>query len=221
LYLWIITLIFFRYTFVPMAPEDLTPPYWINMGAVAISTLAGATLIEHAALSPVVVEIMPFVKGFTLFYWAIATLWIPMLLALGFWRHLIGRVPLAYDPLQWGAYSRSACISSLHTTWQRSWRRRSCCRYRTCSWSSLFSPGGRPSPALLIAVSTACRARHRPTEADGPCDSARHSAASAGCRSGNPTRSHTSTSFSERIDQRVIVIGRRRDTQPFCAARDG
>jgi tellurite resistance protein TehA-like permease len=80
-----------------MAPEDLTPPYWINMGAVAISTLAGATLIEHAALSPVVVEIMPFVKGFTLFFWAIATLWIPMLLALGVWC-----VPLAYDPLYWG-----------------------------------------------------------------------------------------------------------------------
>src|SRR5262249_57700542 len=59
LYLCIITLIFFRYTFVHMAPEDLTPPYWINMGAVAISTLAGATLIEHAALSPVLVEIIP------------------------------------------------------------------------------------------------------------------------------------------------------------------
>jgi len=102
LYLWIITLIFFRYTFVHMAPEDLTPPYWINMGAVAISTLAGATLIEHAALSPVVVEIMPFVKGFTLFFWAIATLWIPMLLVLGVWCYLICGVPLAYDPLYWG-----------------------------------------------------------------------------------------------------------------------
>ncbi|MGA7327163.1 MAG: tellurite resistance/C4-dicarboxylate transporter family protein [Rhodomicrobium sp.] len=102
LYLWIITLIFFRYTFVHMAPDDLTPPYWINMGAVAISSLAGATLIEHAALSPVVVEIMPFAKGFTLFFWAIATLWIPMLLVLGIWHYLICGVPLAYDPLYWG-----------------------------------------------------------------------------------------------------------------------
>jgi tellurite resistance protein TehA-like permease len=51
LYLWIITLIFLRSTFVRMAPEDLTPPYWINMGAVAISTLVGAMLIEHTALS--------------------------------------------------------------------------------------------------------------------------------------------------------------------------
>ena len=102
LYLWIITLIFFRYTFVHMAPEDLTPPYWINMGAVAISALVGATLIEHSALSRDVAEIVPFVKGLTIFYWAIATLWIPMLLVLGVWRHLICGVPLAYDPLHWG-----------------------------------------------------------------------------------------------------------------------
>ena len=101
-YLWIITLIFFRCTFVHVAPEDLTPPYWINMGAVAISTLVGATLIEHAALSQDVAEIVPFVKGFTLLYWAIATLWIPMLLALNVWRYLICGVPLAYDPLSWG-----------------------------------------------------------------------------------------------------------------------
>jgi tellurite resistance protein TehA-like permease len=103
LYLWIITLIFFRYTFVHVAPEDLTPPYWINMGAMAISALVGATLIEQTALSRDVADILPFVKGFTLFYWAIATLWIPMLLVLGVWRHLIGGVPLAYDPLHWGS----------------------------------------------------------------------------------------------------------------------
>ena len=102
LYLWIMTLIFFRYTFVHMAPEDLAPPYWINMGAVAISALVGATLIEHTTLSRDVTEIVSFVMGFTLFYWAIATWWIPMLLDLGVWRYLICGVPLAYDPLYWG-----------------------------------------------------------------------------------------------------------------------
>jgi len=102
LYLWIMTPIFFRYTFVHMAPEDLAPPYWINMGAVAIAALVGATLIEHTALSRDVAEIVPFVTGFTLFYWAIATWWIPMLLVLGVWRYLICSMPLAYDPLYWG-----------------------------------------------------------------------------------------------------------------------
>src|SRR3546814_15310755 len=65
LYLWLMTLIFFRYTFLPMSAEELTPPYWINMGAVAISTLAGATLLDQAALSPIVGDLAPFVKGFT------------------------------------------------------------------------------------------------------------------------------------------------------------
>lgn len=102
LYLCLITLIFFRYTFLPMSPEDLTPPYWINMGAVAISALAGATLMEHSTLSPILTELAPFVKGFTLFFWAIGTAWIPMLVVLGVWRYLIRGVPFAYDPLYWG-----------------------------------------------------------------------------------------------------------------------
>jgi tellurite resistance protein TehA-like permease len=102
LYLWIVTLIFFRYTFVHMTPDNLTPPYWINMGAVAISTLAGATLAEHAVLSPVISDVIPFVKGFSLFFWAIATWWIPMLVVLGIWRYPMCGVPFAYDPLQWG-----------------------------------------------------------------------------------------------------------------------
>ncbi len=102
LYLWLMTLIFFRYTFVRMSAEDLTPPYWINMGAVAISTLAGATLLEHAALSPAIGELAPFIKGLTLFFWAIGSWWIPMLLVLGVWRYLIRGVPFSYDPLYWG-----------------------------------------------------------------------------------------------------------------------
>jgi tellurite resistance protein TehA-like permease len=103
LYIWIISLIFFRYTFFVMEPSDLGPPYWINMGAVAISTLAGALLAAAAPASPVLDELMPFLKGMTLLFWATATWWIPMLVILGIWRHLIRRFPLRYDPLYWGA----------------------------------------------------------------------------------------------------------------------
>jgi tellurite resistance protein TehA-like permease len=49
LYLPLITLIFYRFTFVNVMSAQLTPPYWINMGAVAITTLAGARLILAAA----------------------------------------------------------------------------------------------------------------------------------------------------------------------------
>jgi len=103
LYIWIISLIFYRYTFFAMQPSDLAPPYWINMGAVAISTLAGSLLVLASAHSPVVAEVLPFVKGLTLMFWATATWWIPMLVILGVWRHVYRRFPLRYDPLYWGA----------------------------------------------------------------------------------------------------------------------
>ncbi len=102
LYIWMISLIFYRYTFFRFSPTDLMPPYWINMGAVAISTLAGTTLLAQAGDSTLVASIRPFVEGFTILYWATATWWIPMLLVLGVWRHAVRRVPFAYDPLYWG-----------------------------------------------------------------------------------------------------------------------
>ena len=102
LYIWMISLIFYRYTFLKFLPSDLSPPYWINMGAMAISTLAGALLVKAAPGSALLTSLVPFLKGFTLFYWATATWWIPMLLVLGAWRHVVRRVPLVYDPLYWG-----------------------------------------------------------------------------------------------------------------------
>jgi tellurite resistance protein TehA-like permease len=103
LYVWIIALIFYRYTFFALAPRDLTPPYWINMGAMAISTLAGAGLIGGAPHSALLRDLLPFLKGLTLLFWATATFWIPMLLILGVWRHVYMRFPLRYDPAYWGA----------------------------------------------------------------------------------------------------------------------
>jgi tellurite resistance protein TehA-like permease len=103
LYVWIIALIFYRYTFFTLAPRDLTPPYWINMGAMAISTLAGAGLVASAGRSPLLRDLLPFLKGLTLLFWSTATFWIPMLLMLGVWRHVYMRFPLRYDPAYWGA----------------------------------------------------------------------------------------------------------------------
>ena len=103
LYIWIISLIFYRYTFFTLSPSDLAPPYWINMGAVAISTLAGTMLLAAAPKSSLLTELIPFIKGMTLLFWSTATWWVPMLIILGFWRHLYRRFPLRYDPLYWGA----------------------------------------------------------------------------------------------------------------------
>ena len=103
LYIWLISLIFYRYTFFTFLPSDLMPPYWINMGAMAISTLAGDLLIINANQAPFLASLLPFLRGFTVLFWATATWWIPMLFILGFWRHVYKKFKLAYDPLFWGA----------------------------------------------------------------------------------------------------------------------
>ena len=102
LYIPLITLIFYRFTFVNVTTASLTPPYWINMGAVAITTLAGARLIIAAPEWTLLDDYMPFLKGFTLFFWAAGTWWIPLLFILGFWRHVYRKFPLRYDPQYWG-----------------------------------------------------------------------------------------------------------------------
>ncbi len=103
LYIWLISLIFYRYTFFRFAPSDLMPPYWINMGAMAISTLAGTLLIAGERSSPLLTQLHPFTLGLTILFWATATWWIPMLVILGFWRHGTRRFPFTYSPLYWGA----------------------------------------------------------------------------------------------------------------------
>ena len=103
LYIWMMSLIFYRYTFFHFSPTDLAPPYWINMGAMAISTLAGSLLVANAPDAPFLSSLLPFLKGFTVFYWATGTWWIPMLLVLAVWRYVYKRFPLHYDPLYWGA----------------------------------------------------------------------------------------------------------------------
>ena len=102
LYIYIIALIFYRYMFFRLEPSDLAPPYWINMGAMAISTLAGTSLVAVAPHSALLKPMLPFLQGVTILFWSTATWWIPMLLILGTWRHLLQRFPIAYDPSYWG-----------------------------------------------------------------------------------------------------------------------
>ncbi|WP_220498438.1 tellurite resistance/C4-dicarboxylate transporter family protein [Stieleria mannarensis] len=120
LYAWIISLIFYRYCFESIDVETMSPPYWINMGAMAISTLAGATLVADSDGSMLLVQLVPFIKGVTLLCWATATWWVPLLVVLGFWRHVIQRKRFEYDLSYWsivfplGMYS--VCTYALSET---------------------------------------------------------------------------------------------------------
>jgi tellurite resistance protein TehA-like permease len=101
LYLLIITLVVYRIVFFPLRAREFTPPYWINMGALAITTMGGSLLVVHVPATGTLAALMPFVKGFTLFFWATATWWIPLLVMLEVWRYGWRHVPLRYEVDAW------------------------------------------------------------------------------------------------------------------------
>jgi tellurite resistance protein TehA-like permease len=81
-------------------PEDLTPPYWVAMGASAITVLAGARIVEMAD-APMVDATRGLIAGTSVVFWAFATWLIPPLVAAGWWRHGIHRVPFRYEATLW------------------------------------------------------------------------------------------------------------------------
>ncbi len=101
LYILIIALILYRFLFFSLTAPEFTPAYWIDMGAEAITALAGATLILAAPQSRLLQEILPFLKGFTLFFWVTGSWWIPLLLILTVWRYLWKGYPVTYEPRAW------------------------------------------------------------------------------------------------------------------------
>jgi tellurite resistance protein TehA-like permease len=81
-------------------PEDLTPPYWVSMGALAITVLAGARIVEMAD-APMVDATRDLIAGLAVVFWAFATWLIPVLVAAGWWRHVVRKVPLRYEATLW------------------------------------------------------------------------------------------------------------------------
>ena len=103
LYPLLVALILQRWLTVPMTPAALGPAYWILMGAAAITVLAGARILDLPAGLRVSRATAGFVEGSSFALWAFGTWWIPLLIALGVWRHVLRRWPLSYTPALWSA----------------------------------------------------------------------------------------------------------------------
>lgn len=102
LYVLLAALIFFRWLFRPMHAAEMGAPWWINMGAVAIATLAGAELMALGPLSAPLAPLRPFVAIFTVLLWSTSTFWIPLLVILFIWKEM-QRGPHGYDAGLWSA----------------------------------------------------------------------------------------------------------------------
>lgn len=99
LYLLLITMILARLFLAEVSIEQLTAPYWITMGATAITTFAAAHILSIPGQLPVS---RSFVESLGFVVWAFGTWWFPFLILLGVWRHGIQRAPLTYDIDLWG-----------------------------------------------------------------------------------------------------------------------
>ncbi|MDZ5809756.1 tellurite resistance/C4-dicarboxylate transporter family protein [Halorubrum sp. AD140] len=123
LYFVVVTVVTYRLLNGPIRPDDWTGPYWITMGAAAITTLAGTTLGPRLETVPGWGAYAPVIVGVTFLAWTIASWWIPLLLALDGWKFLtdgtdgdppawvvafpwsrlgLGRRLHAYGPTAWG-----------------------------------------------------------------------------------------------------------------------
>lgn len=89
-----------RVLFYPMRPTDMTPPYWVSMGATAITVVAGARIMQMAD-APAAATAHELVAGVSVVFWSFGTWLIPALVAAGIWRHAIHRIPLRYEAMLW------------------------------------------------------------------------------------------------------------------------
>ncbi len=83
-----------------LRPLDLTPPYWVSMGATAITVVAGARIVQMAD-APMVTATRGLIAGASVIFWAFGTWLIPALVAAGWWRHVVHGIPLRYEASLW------------------------------------------------------------------------------------------------------------------------
>jgi tellurite resistance protein TehA-like permease len=100
LYLLVAALVAAMLFAVPVRPGELTPAYWVFMGASAITVLAGAQILRLPP-GPLLAAVHALVAGSSVVLWAFGTWLIPLLVILGIWRHVMNGVPLAYDAAWW------------------------------------------------------------------------------------------------------------------------
>ncbi|WP_018614036.1 tellurite resistance/C4-dicarboxylate transporter family protein [Segetibacter koreensis] len=97
----LIVIIFYRLTFYKVTAKEVTPPYWIDMGAAAITTLSGATLITSINNFPGIYDYIPFLRGFVVLTWITGTWWIPLIVILDIWRNFYKKIEFTYQPANW------------------------------------------------------------------------------------------------------------------------
>lgn len=122
LYAAVTWLIAWRTLSAPFRPEAVTPDSWILMGALAIAALAGAHLVKADRALGALAAMPGWLDPATVGLWAVASLWIPVLLYAEMWRvdqragslHFAGVWWSAVFPLGMYASATAATGAQMH-----------------------------------------------------------------------------------------------------------
>lgn len=100
IYVAVAIMIVIRLVHSRIPPEDFEPSYWVTMGALAIAIVAGTSILSLQN-SQVIESVREILVGSVLMFWTACVWLIPALIGIGFWRHILHKVPLNYTPLLW------------------------------------------------------------------------------------------------------------------------
>lgn len=100
LYVGVAVLAVLRVVHFGLTPEQFEPTYWVAMGAMAISVVAGASIVEMGHV-PMVDAASGLIGGTVVIFWCFAAWLVPLLIGGGLWRHGVHRIPLRYTPSLW------------------------------------------------------------------------------------------------------------------------
>lgn len=100
LYLLLMAIILARLVLARLDPVQASPPYWISMGATAITVLAGAELLRLPQSLPSLLATRAGIEAITFFLWAFGTWWFPFLIVLTIWRYRMLAEPV-YEQTLW------------------------------------------------------------------------------------------------------------------------
>jgi tellurite resistance protein TehA-like permease len=169
LYLLIAALVLARLLLRPVEPAELVPAYWIFMGAAAITALAGLRLLRL----PQVLVPRLLLAGASTVLLSFATWLIPLLLALGVWRHVVRRFRLGYSTALWslvfplGMYGlvTHELGQEAHLRWLSALGGCVSC-VAAAAWAAVFL--AMVNAGFAWARSTRSTLRSRPSEPDKP-----------------------------------------------------
>lgn len=102
LYLIFMVLILLRLVFYQFGSNTALSPYWMNAGAAALTALTGTTLYQCInTMGGPLADVLPFLKGISLFFWSAGLWWLPFLIVLAIRKQAYSREGLVFTEGYW------------------------------------------------------------------------------------------------------------------------